>query len=111
MGTAGLAAVQLRSVLERRSELALLRALGFRRRRLAQMVTIENAALLVGGLLIGVVAAAVAVLPQVLSGNGSLPAMSLVVTLAVVLAVGLLAGSIAVRAARARAVVPALREE
>ena len=38
MGTFGLAAVQLRSVLERRGELALLRAVGFRRRLLAALV-------------------------------------------------------------------------
>ena len=38
LGTLGLAAVELRSVFERRSELALSRAVGFRRRRLASFV-------------------------------------------------------------------------
>src|SRR3954470_2340652 len=50
LGTFGLAAVQLRSVFERRKELALMRAAGFGRRRLAQMVLLENLVLLVGGL-------------------------------------------------------------
>ena len=38
LGTLGLATVQFRSVLERRQELALMRAAGFRRGRLAKMV-------------------------------------------------------------------------
>src|SRR5690606_30994344 len=49
LGTFGLATVQLRSVLERRGELALMRAAGFRRALLARLVMIENALLLVGG--------------------------------------------------------------
>src|SRR4029078_9338483 len=53
LGTFGLATVQLRNVLERRGELALLRATGFRRRRLAQLVMIENGLLLLGGLAVG----------------------------------------------------------
>ena len=48
LGTIGLAVVQLRSVLERRGELALMRATGFRRGRLVRMVVWENAVLLVG---------------------------------------------------------------
>jgi putative ABC transport system permease protein len=50
LGVFGLATVQLRSVLERRGELALMRATGFRRNRLAEMVMLENAVLLLGGL-------------------------------------------------------------
>ncbi len=53
LGTVGLAVVQLRSVLERRGELALMRAGGFRSRRLVEMVLCENGVLLLGGLLIG----------------------------------------------------------
>ena len=58
LGTIGLAVVQLRSVLERRGELALMRAEGFRAGRLMRMVIWENAVLLVGGLAVGGVAAA-----------------------------------------------------
>ncbi len=50
LGTFGLATVQLRNVLERRGELALLRAAGFRQARLALLVMLENAALLLAGL-------------------------------------------------------------
>ena len=109
LGTFGLAAVQLRSVLERRGELALLRATGFRRRKLAGLVMLENAVLLVGGLLVGVGAALIAVLPHWLGGDASTPWQSLTLTLFVVLIVGLAAGSLAVRSALRSPILAALR--
>lgn len=110
LGTFGLATAQLRSVLERRGELALLRAAGFRRRRLAELVMIENALLLVGGLALGVGAALVAVLPHWLAGGASVPWLSLAATLSTVLVVGLLAGLLAVRATLRAELLPALRK-
>ncbi len=73
LGTIGLAVVQLRSVLERRGELALMRAGGFGRGRLTWMVIWENAVLLVGGLVVGCVAAAVALIPQWAPHGASVP--------------------------------------
>jgi len=46
LGTFGLATVQVRNVVERRRELALMRATGFRHRRLALLVMLENVMLL-----------------------------------------------------------------
>ncbi len=109
LGTLGLAAVQLRNVLERRGELALLRATGFRPARLAAMVLWENALLLAAGLAVGCAAALVAILPHLLSGGATIPWRSLVATLALVLAVGLLAGLAAVRATSRSPILPALR--
>src|SRR5205823_3691252 len=94
LGTFGLAAVQLRSVLERRKELALMRAAGFRRSRLGEMVLLENLLLLFGGLLLGTVAALVAVLPQMLLGTASVPFVDLAATLGAVLVVGVATGAI-----------------
>ncbi len=111
LGTFGLATVQLRSVLERRGELALLRAAGFRRARLARLVMLENAALLVAGLGVGVGAALVAVLPHWYAGGASIPWLPLAGTLALVLAVGLAAGLLAVRAVLRAELIPALRGE
>jgi ABC-type antimicrobial peptide transport system permease subunit len=111
LGTLGLATVQLRNVLERRGELALMRATGFRRRRLGEMVLLENAALLLLGLCIGVLAAMVAILPNVLRGDASIPWLSLAGTLGLVLAVGMLAGMSAVRATLRAPVLEALRGE
>ncbi len=111
LGTFGLATVQLRSVLERRGELALMRAAGFRRGLLARLVMIENSLLLVLGLGIGVLAALVAVLPHWLGGGATVPWVSLALTLALVLIVGMLAGLMAVRATLRAELLPALREE
>lgn len=111
LGTFGLATVQLRNVFERRGELALMRAAGFRRKRLAVIVLLENAVLLAGGLIIGCAAALVAVLPHLFGGGASIPWSSLAVTLGIVFAVGMLAGLFAVRATLRTPLLPALRAQ
>jgi ABC-type lipoprotein release transport system permease subunit len=111
LGTFGLAAVQLRAVLERRGELALLRATGFRRRSLAWLVMVENSFLLLAGLACGVLAALVAVLPHLVTRSATIPWSSLAGALAVILIVGLLAGLTAVRAVLRAPLVAALRGE
>jgi putative ABC transport system permease protein len=111
LGTIGLAIVQLRSVLERRGELALMRASGFRRRRLVGMVLWENAVLLVGGLAIGAVAAGVALAPQWGPQAAGVPWKTLAGLLGTIVAAGLLAGWLATRSALSAAIVPALRGE
>jgi ABC-type lipoprotein release transport system permease subunit len=111
LGTLGLAVVQLRSVVERRGELALLRATGFATRLLARLVFWEHAALLVGGLAMGVAAALVAVLPQIAAGGADLPWPNLSITLSLVLAVGLCAGLAGVFAVARAPLLAALREE
>ncbi len=109
LGTVGLAIAQLRSVLERRSELALLRSAGFRRQRLASMVLGENLVLLLGGLGIGCLAAAVAVLPHWWLGEANTPWATLAMMLLAIALAGILAGFLAVRAAVAAPLVAALR--
>lgn len=111
LGTVGLAVVQLRSVLERRGELALMRASGFRGRRLVEMVLGENAVLLVGGLVAGLVAAAVALAPQWTAQGASVPWLALLGLLATIAVAGLLAGWLATRSALAAPIVAALRGE
>ncbi len=101
LGSVGLGVVVLRNVLERRGELALLLAVGFRRRALRTLVLSEHLALLLAGLGVGVAAALVAVLPNVLGGGGDLPYRSLGLTLLAILLNGAawtwLAGEIALR--------------
>ncbi len=111
LGTVGLAIVQLRSVLERRGELALMRAAGFRPRRLVEMVVCENGMLLLGGLLVGLAAAAVALLPQWAPQGASVPWLTLLVLLGTIAVVGLLAGWLATRSAVRAPIVAALRGE
>ena len=56
LGTFGLGAVQMRSVLERTRELGLMRAVGYARSRLAQMILLENTWMLLIGLISGLTA-------------------------------------------------------
>jgi len=111
LGTFGLAAVQLRSVFERRKELALMRATGFRSTRLGKMVLLENLVLLVCGLALGTIAALFAVLPQMLLGSASVPLTDLAAMLGIVLVAGIATGLIAVRATLKAPLVGALRGE
>lgn len=89
LGTLGLAAVQLRNVIQRRGELAILRATGFRTGQLSLLVLHEHAMLLLGGLTVGVVAALFVILPHMFLGGASVPVLSLFFTLLLVAVVGL----------------------
>ena len=109
LGTFGLAVAQLRSVLERRGELAVLRSAGFRRSRLAEMVLGENLVLLIGGLSIGTLAAVAAVLPHWWLGEADVPWETLATMLLTVAVAGAVAGGLAVRAAVREPLLPALR--
>jgi len=111
MGTFGLAAVQLRNVVERRYELALLQAIGFRQRHLIELVMIENSLLLVLGLVCGSACAVVAIFPELLAGNATIPWTSLAATLITVLIVGLTACFLATRSILSPPLWPGLREE
>src|SRR5262249_45083014 len=111
LGALGLAVILLRSVWERRGELALLRALGFWGRALGWLVLAENGFLLILGLGWGTVTAVLSLLPPLLSGTGAVPWVRLVVLLIVVLVVGLTAGAIAVTRALHAPLLPALRQE
>ncbi len=111
LGTLGLAAVQLRNILERRGELALMRAAGFLPSRLAALVLLENVALLLGGLFVGVVSALVVVFPHWLSGGAAPPWLGLGATLAAVALVGALVSLLAVRVLQRAPLLPSLRGE
>jgi ABC-type antimicrobial peptide transport system permease subunit len=71
--------------LERRGELALLLAVGFRRRGLRQVILTEHGALLCAGLGLGILSGAIAVLPSLLSSVNRLPYGSLALTFLVLL--------------------------
>jgi ABC-type antimicrobial peptide transport system permease subunit len=64
LGGLGLVIVLARGIIERRGELALLSAVGFKRRTIAAMVALENGILLIFGVLIGMVSAAVSISPE-----------------------------------------------
>jgi ABC-type lipoprotein release transport system permease subunit len=111
LGTFGLATVLLRNVLERRRELALLRAVGYNARHLALMVVAENALLLFCGLLTGLVCALLAIAPAFYARGGRLPTASLAVLLALVALTGLAASLVATASVLRAPLLPALRAE
>jgi len=89
LGSVGLGLVVLRNMLERRGELAMLRAVGFDRKTLQRMVFYEHWGLVLSGLLCGVVAALVAVVPALQSSPGQIPFVWLALT---VVGIGVLSG-------------------
>jgi ABC-type antimicrobial peptide transport system permease subunit len=111
LGTFGLGVVLLRNVLERRRELAVLRVVGYEPLHFCAMVVAENILLLTGGLIIGTLSALLAIAPVFLQRGGRLPAESLSLLLASVLAAGLLASLAATAAALRSPTLPALRAE
>ena len=111
LGTLGLAAVLLRNVLERRRELALLRAVGYNGRHFGLMIVAENALLLACGLLTGTVCALLAIAPVVAARGGRLPFASLGLLLAAVVVSGLAASLVATAATLRAPLLASLREE
>jgi ABC-type antimicrobial peptide transport system permease subunit len=106
----GLATVLARNVLERRRELALLRAVGYGSGQVSRVVLSEHLLLLVAGIAAGVVAAAVAILPALIErgfpGGWTLPAW-----LAGIFVTGAVATILAGRFALGRPLVSELRSE
>jgi putative ABC transport system permease protein len=103
--------VILRNTLERRSELALLRAVGFSRHRLQWMTLCENWIVLVLGIACGLLAAFVAVLPAVASSGGEVPYVYMGVLIVAVVASGVLWTYLATLIATRGDLLPALRGE
>jgi ABC-type antimicrobial peptide transport system permease subunit len=111
LGSAGLGVVVLRNVQERRGELGLLVAVGFRRGKLQRLVLGEHGALLGLGFGVGLIAAIIGVLPALLSAGSQIPYASLAFTLAAVLLNGLVWTWLATRFALRGRLVDALRNE
>ena len=89
LGTIGLAVVLLRGLFERRAEVALLAAIGFRPAARLGLIVGENATLLLVGLAAGTVCALVAVLPRAVSSGQGIQVAGLTAALSAVLITGL----------------------
>jgi ABC-type antimicrobial peptide transport system permease subunit len=111
LGTAGMIAVIARSVLERRRELALMAAAGFRRSSLVRLVALEHAGLLIVGVVAGTACALLAATPILRSGRADVQWTALVVTLGAVALVGLCACIMTARWSIGTHPMRALREE
>jgi len=86
LGSAGMAAVVLRNLLERRSEMAMLEALGFLPDAIRRVLLIEHGLLLLAGIAIGGVAAAAAMAPAIAATGSyvSLPLQAAMLALVIV---------------------------
>lgn len=111
LGTLGVGAVLARNVLERQREWGLLRAVGYEPAHLRRLVMAESAALVAGGVLIGVVSALVAVAPALTERAQSLPWRELVLVLLAVGGAGLAASLLALRLVTGIPAVSALKTE
>jgi ABC-type lipoprotein release transport system permease subunit len=112
VGTLGLAAVLFRNVLERRRDLALLGAVGYRKGHVFAVVLMESVLLLAWGLAIGTFCALIAVAPAFAERGGRLPITAggglLLVS---VFVAGLAASAFATGAALRAPLLSALRAE
>lgn len=111
LGTFGLAAVLMRNVLERRRELALLRAVGYESHDFSTMIIAENALLLFLGLLTGGIAAVIAIAPALMERGGSFGGASLGILLLAVVVSGLLSSVLAVSSVSRSPLLESLRAE
>jgi hypothetical protein len=111
LGTLGLAAILLRNVFERRKELALLRAVGYRKRVLSGIIVSENTFLMFWGLAAGTVCAFIAIIPALQSRGASFPFAAVGLVLIVVIAAGLVSSIFAVIAALRSPLLASLQSE
>ena len=100
-----------RNVLERRRELALLRAVGYDRRHVRLMILAETIFLLLAGLVAGVVCALIAVIPAWLSHGGGGPGSAWFSCSRRLPSAGVISAAAATRAAVSGRLLDALRAE
>ena len=111
LGTFGIVTVLLRSVVERRDELAMLLALGFRCGQVVGIMLIENGLLLLAGTVAGGAAALVAVAPHLASAVAHVNWFSLGCTLLICVAVGLFSCGVSAAVSVRAELLSALRSE
>ena len=111
LGSVGLGLVVLRNVLDRRGELAMLRAVGFDKITLRKMIFHEHSGLMLGGLACGVIAALVAVGPALKSPGAQAASFSLVLTIGAIGISGMIWIWIAANFALSGEMLDALRNE
>jgi putative ABC transport system permease protein len=111
LGSVGVGIVLMRNVLERRGEMALLRAVGFSRSSLHVLLLSEHIPLVLAGVVFGVIAAVIAVLPALLSPGVKIPYVIIALIFLVMVISGMLWTYLATFIALRRELLPALRNE
>ncbi len=83
LGIFGVGVLLLYNVMERRGELAVLIAIGFRPKYIGRLLVLEHLILVACGIVVGVVAAVLALYPVLASGHSAVPVMALSLDLGV----------------------------
>ena len=111
LGSVGLGVVVLRNVMERRGELALLQAIGFKKFSLYWMMLAEHGGLLILGILGGTLSALLAVWPSLTTPDQGLPKGILWAIIGAIIINGLFWTWLATVIALRGKLLPALRDE
>ncbi|MFH1613813.1 MAG: FtsX-like permease family protein [Planctomycetota bacterium] len=111
LGSVALAMVVLRNVLDRRGELAMLRAVGFEKKAIRKMIEYEHYGLLLAGLAAGVIAGIIAVTPVMKSAGQTIPYVSLSLTVVIIALSGIFWVRLAAGCALKSDLLDALRNE
>ena len=96
---------------ERRSEIGLMRSVGFTTQKIGSLILFENNVLLLWGILLGTGSALLAMSSHLRTTGGDLPWQSLVFTLCLVTLTGMLGSFFAVRSARSVSIRATLATE
>ncbi len=111
LGTFGLGVAQIRSVLERQSELAILRSLGFSIKRLGLVVFQETMLLLMFGVGFGFISAVLAVLPHAFFAEIDPPLFEPIVLSILIILVGVFTALYTVKRVSTMPLLESLRSE
>ncbi len=111
LGTFGLGVVLLRNMLERRSEFAILRCVGFSRNQILWLVLSEHWLLLVMGLVCGLVSAFVAIYPSLSVPGMHVPVREIAILLGGIVIAGFTSTILAAIISLRGELIPLLRKE
>ncbi|NOU16423.1 MAG: FtsX-like permease family protein [Bacteroidales bacterium] len=111
IGTFGFGVVLLRNTLERRSEIALMTAIGYRKSQIFRLIFIENLFLLITGLICGITSAFIGILPSILSPSFTMPAEFISILVLIVFISGVVWIYFPARNAIKGKIIRGLREE
>lgn len=87
VGTLGVGIIIARSVLERRSELSVMRAIGFNKSKIKRVILYEHLFLVSIGLIIGVISSIITISPSSLSTTQQVP-ITLLLTMTLIIVIG-----------------------
>ncbi len=90
LGTFGLGIVLMRNMIERKHEIAIFEALGFKKVQIFKLIFTENLFLLLAGIIIGFLSAIIGILPSLLSPAFHIPGNFLFILVSIVFISGLL---------------------